>query len=248
MIPRFNAKVSSAETPSHRNLKRLALLWARERGFGIGAIEVAAPNLGGCRLDVAAYRAERGKGSRSQDRLGPTMILECKQSRADFLRDSKSARRLSDQLQRLRERRRVYEESMQGWHADLRNGETLFPEFDSYRFAAAGYEPYNNLVRDIDRISARLHANTKFDRLARWKGANLHFIVAEPELLAPHELPANWGLLIRREEGLVLEMEAVWQEATAESRWALLLGIAKSGSKATHTLIDDTRALFPNPS
>lgn len=222
----------------HLTLKRLALGWAQLQGFRIAASEVSMPTLGGCRLDAAAYRPERGPGSRSVRKLGPTAVFECKQSRADFLKDSRSLERIAARLEKLYERRRTYEESMKLYYPSLRNGETLFPEFDSYRFEASGYEPYEKLLSEIATLSARLHAQTKFDRLLRWKAANLHFVVAETGVAKPHELPAGWGLLIRREKNLELEVPATWQDAPEEHRWALLQRIAMSGTRAVHRLMD----------
>ena len=49
------------ETPAHRDLKRLALVWAQSNGYRVAAAEVSLPNLR-IRRDVAAYRATWRKG------------------------------------------------------------------------------------------------------------------------------------------------------------------------------------------
>ncbi len=240
--------MAASETPLHRALKRLALLWAESQGFRIAGLEVAAPTLGGCRLDVAAYRPARGQGSRSADRLGATAIFECKQSRADFLRDSRCAQKIAEQLQKLHERRQVYEESMKLYYPALRECDTLFPEFDGYTFAAAQYEPHEQLLKKIEALGRRLHAETKFSRLLHWKAANLHFVVAEPDIIKPHELPAGWGLLVRREQMLTVEVQAVWQEASDEQRWALLQRIAICGTRAVRQSLQIDGAESPENS
>ncbi len=222
------------ETPQHLSLKRLSLIWAQQKGFRIAAVEVSVPSLGRVRLDAAAYRQEFKGVKNKTPRLGATIIFECKQSRADFLRDARHADQLSAQLQKLHERRLLYEESMRVHFPSLRNGEALFPEFDGYRFEAAGYEPYDKLLAEIRTLSRQLHRQTKFAKLMRWKAANLHYVVAEPSIAKLHELPAGWGLLIRGETGLDVAVEAVWQEATEQSRWNLLLRIAMTGTRAVH--------------
>ena len=224
----------SGESSLHLNLKRLALGWAQGQGFRIAAPEVSVPSLGGCRLDAAAYRPARGIGAGKAERLGTTAIFECKQSRPDFLRDSRCQEKIAARLQKLHERKRTYEESMKLYYPSLRNGDTLFPEFDSYRFEASGYPPYDKLRVEIEMLSRRLHAQTKFARLMRWQAANLHYVVAEIGVVKPHELPAGWGLLVRKENALDLEVQAVWQDAAEELRWALLLRIAMSGTRAVH--------------
>ncbi|HEY2342300.1 MAG TPA: hypothetical protein VGH90_04680 [Chthoniobacteraceae bacterium] len=226
--------MAESESALHLDLKRLALAWARTQGFRIAAPEVSAPSLGGCRLDAAAYRPERGKGSGSRERLGATVIFECKQARADFLRDSRSRDQIAERLRKLHERKQTYEESMKLYYPSLRNGDALFPELDSYRFEASGYPPYEKLLAEIALLSRRLHAETKFARLFQWKAANLHYVVAEPGVVKAHELPAGWGLLVQREKSLELQTPAIWQEASDDQRWALLLRIAMSGTRTVH--------------
>ncbi len=235
--------VIGSETGRRRNLKRLALLWAQAQGFHIGSSEASAPALGGCRLDVAAYRPERGPGSLVPMRLGATAIFECKQARPDFIRDSRSATRLAARLQVLHCRREVYEGSMKLWYPSLGAGDALFPDLDSYRFEGAGYQPYKDLLAEIARISSQLHRQTKFDRLARWNAANLHYVVAEPGIVQKHELPAGWGLLIRRDDGLAVEELATWHEASEQHRWALLFRIAQSGARAAHRGLEQPAAV-----
>lgn len=235
------------ESAAHQGLKRLALAWAQRHGFRIAAAEVSVASLGGMRLDAAAYRAEFTqqndavtKRSVKMPCLGATAVFECKSSRADFLKDSRCEERIAQRLRKLHEQRALYENSMQQYFPTLRHGETLFPEFDVYSFEAAGFEPYEKILAEIRSLSRRLHAQTKFDKLLRWKAANVHYVVAEPDIVRPHELPAGWGLLVRNDAALDLVVKAVWQEASEHSRWQLLLRIALCGTRAInkHHAID----------
>lgn len=222
------------ESKAHLSLKRLALHWAQRQGYRIAAAEVSVPTLGGVRLDAAAYRPMTGKGSASSQRIGATVVFECKGARGDFLKDSRSAVLLAERLQKLHERRVLYEEGLRNGWPHLRNGEELFPEFDSYRFELVGWEPYEKVLAEIRKLTARLHGQTKFARLLRWKAANLHYVVAEPEVARAHELPAGWGLLVRSEAVLEVAVPAIWQEATDQARWNLLLRIAMCGTRAVN--------------
>lgn len=116
----------------------------------------------------------------------------------------------------------------------LREGETLFPEFDSYRYGQAQWEPYDQLRAEITSLSQQLHAQTKFAKLFRWRAANLHYVVVEEGVAEPHELPDGWGLLVRSDESLNLVTKPVWQDAPESNRWNLLLRIALSGTRAVH--------------
>jgi hypothetical protein len=222
----------SSETPAHRYLKRLALAWAAERGFCIAATEVSVPRLGFCRLDVAAFRPRPGSGRTADTAADGTLVVfECKQSRADFLRDTRCETETLERLEALNARLGTYESFLRGHHPTLCMGEELFPEFDAYRFETLGYEPYDRLREEIAALTRRLHSCTKFSRLARWRAANLHYVVAEPEVARPSELPAGWGLLVRRENALETVAPAVWCEISGVNCWNLVLRIAKSATR-----------------
>lgn len=229
--------MSASETARHCDLKRLTLVWAQLHGYRVAGTEVAVPALG-ARLDVAAFRPsasrKRKEPSDGEAGIGTTAIFECKQSRGDFLKDSRCELRLAERLAKLHARRALYEESMRAHWPSLRNGDTLFAEFDSYRFEAVGYEPYDKLVRELRTLSARLHAQTKFAKLIRWRAANVHYVVAEEGVAKAHELPHGWGLLVRAREGLAVAVEPTWQDATEEARMGVLLRIALAGTRAVN--------------
>src|SRR5688572_27535615 len=192
------------ESAAHAELKRLSLIWAQRNGFRVAAPEVSVPRLGACRLDVAAYRPEGSPASApgstrttAARNVGATAVVECKQSRADFLKDSRCVRYIAELLEKLAELRSLYESSMRQSWPTLRQGDALFPEYDVYRFEAAGFEPYDRIVGQIASLANRLHRQTKFDKLLRWKAANVHFVVAEESVARRHELPYGWGLLVR---------------------------------------------------
>jgi hypothetical protein len=81
------------ETHLHWNLKRLTLIWAQQQGYSVCGAEVRLPR-SGFRADVAAYRPA------TKDAPAVSAIFECKQCRADFLKDSHAA---DPTLRRLRE-------------------------------------------------------------------------------------------------------------------------------------------------
>ncbi len=218
------------ETSRHRALKRLALEWARGQGFAIAGVEISVPRLGCCRLDAAAARVA-GAAPGAMPEAPITAIFECKQSRADFLRDARSEQALASRLARLHELKALYEGSMAGHFPMLRRGEALFPEFDGYRFEAAGFAPYDGIVREIRTLSARLHGQTKLGKLIRWQAANLCYLVAEPGVAQLHEVPPGWGLLVRREDGSEVLRSATWQEVPEAHRWELLLRMAAGNTR-----------------
>ena len=227
--------MTKAETPAHRNLKRLALIWAQQQGYRACATEVRLPR-SRFRADVAAYKATRQPGhkkARLKDlpAVGMTAIFECKQSRADFLKDSYSANGTYEKLKKLDERRQTLERLLKVHYPSLLGGESLFSEFDSIKLTGVEHRTYQRVCREIGILQRRLFGKLKFEKLVRYRCANLNYLVVEDKILAPHEVPVGWGLLVRRDEELILERKPLWQEIAERERLFLLHRIALAGTR-----------------
>ncbi len=212
------------ESPAHATLKRLALDWARRQGFGIVATEVSVPK-SGFRADVAGYK--RGR----HGTIGATAVFECKQARSDFLKDSYVREPVIAQLRKLDERRATLERLLKLHMPSLRRGETLFAEFDAVDLRGFEHKGYRGVLREIGRLQRRLYGKTKFEKLVRYRCANLNYLVVEAGIVAPHEMPVGFGLLARRGDELVLERAPVWQEVGDAGRLVLLERIAAAASR-----------------
>ncbi len=122
---------SSGETTRHARLKRLAFLWAQTQGFSACAMEVTLPN---CR-----YRADVATCRWRQNKIGSTAIFECKQALCDLRRDNCHSEAARRRLEAICERRQLLETRLRTHYPSLRNGDSLFPEFDSDNFAGIGH-------------------------------------------------------------------------------------------------------------
>jgi hypothetical protein len=234
----------NGETQAHKDLKRLALIWAQTNGFRIAAAEVSLPNHR-VRMDVAAYRSTRVRELKKDERLttnrlvwkptiGVTAIFECKASKTDFIRDARSMKATQEKLKVLHERRQQAEHELKIHYPSIRNGDSLFQEFETLNFERPGYERYEKIIREMQRLSDRLHQNTKFDRLTKYGAANLLYVVAEPELVAPALLPVGWGLLEREGESLVLKSKPQWHEVAEEERLNFFQRIAMAATRSVN--------------
>ena len=218
------------ETPRHLSLKALAMAWALQEGLSFVAPEIAFPHRR-FRVDVAACAPVRKTPSRQPAThltsiLKTAAVFECKQGRGDLIRDNKRRALLSKRLSTLEARRARLESLLHLHLPHLANGESLFPEFDSYRLREHSHSGYQKLVRQI-RISKRgVIDGTKFDRLLNYKMANLHYLVAEKGLIESHELPVGWGLLIRQGDRLELIAKPNWQAIGVEQQLVFLQRIA----------------------
>ena len=185
-------------------------------------MEVTLPR---CRLraDVAGYRPRPRQ-------IGSTAVFECKQALCDLRRDncySESARR---QLEAICKRRQFLEARRRTHYPSLHNGDSLFPEFDSENFGAIGHRGYARLIREMRALQNRLYDCTKFEKLIRYRCANLFFIVLPEQLFRDLEVPVNWGALVESNGTLTLVHRPTWQEATAENRVHVLHRIAVAGT------------------
>jgi hypothetical protein len=236
--------VKNGETQAHRDLKRLALQWAQRNGYRIAAAEVSLPNYR-VRMDVAAYRPERervsarnkrGKPERLvwKPRIGVTAIFECKASATDFIRDARSMKATLERLKALHEKREKAEEELKIHYPSIRNGDSLFQEFETLNFERPGYERYEKIVRELRQLSARLHDNTKFDRLTKYGAANLFYVVAESGVVTRHGLPMGWGLLEREGDDIALRIKPHWHEVLEEERLAFLHRVATAASRCVN--------------
>lgn len=221
----------SAETPNHARLKALARAWAQANGFAICGCEVRVPR-SGYRADVAACgRLASGTGGR-------TAIFECKQSRADLLKDAHAEAATRAHLAELAERRRRLEEMLAVHRPDLRRGEALWPEYDTWDFAGLEHRAYRRVLMELATVQRRVLRGTKFSRMFRYRCADFLYLVVEDGIFAEAEVPAGWGLLVRVRRAELDELRLARApanlDAAAGTRAALLECIALAGTRAVN--------------
>lgn len=236
------ARVTNAnrETAQHARLKRLAFLWAQAQGFSACAMEVSLPK---CRYraDVAAYR------SHPRQVIGSTAVFECKQALCDLRRDNCQSESERQRLEAICKRRELFEARLGAHYPNLRNGGSLFPEFDSENFIAIGHHGYPRLLRELRALQNRLYDCTKFDKLIRYRCANLFFLVLPEKLFRDPEIPVGWGALVESNDALMLSRKPVWYETTEKNRIRLLHRIAVAGTRGLSRKLHDPGVFLQMP-
>jgi len=219
------------ESDKHRYLKMLAIAWAREQKFTIVAAEVSFPHRR-FRFDLAAFKPKHRVPEKIDfsDTLATTAVFECKQSRADLIKDSKMKTATLTRLHGLYARKAKLEKLLKLHLPHLSRGEELFPEFDSFRLEDSGHKVYNGVINSIRQHQNALAYRTKFDRLLQYRMANLHYLVTEPNIVEPHEIPVGWGHLIHEDGYLQLKQQPVLQLTCTKSQVIFLQRIAMAGS------------------
>ena len=220
------------ETARHARLKRLAFLWAQARGYSACAMEVSLP---GCcyRADLAAYRPHRNE-------TGATAIFECKQTLVDLHRDNGSSAASRERLQEVHQRRQVLEGNLRVHYPQLRIADSLFSEFDSHDFAAIKHRGYTRVSCELKALQNRLFDCTKFEKLVRYRCANLFFLILPEELFHDSEIPIGWGALVESDGALTLMRKPTWCETTAANRIRFLHRIAAAGTRSFNRQLEIT--------
>ena len=95
------------------------------------------------------------------------------------------------------------------------------------------YDPsgYARLVRELQTLQNRLYDCTKFEKLIRYRCANLFFIVLPEQLFRESEVPVGWGALVESNDTLTFVRKPIWHDATAASRIHVLHRIAVAGTR-----------------
>lgn len=237
------------ESNVHRALKRLSRGYLRAVDCCAVAAEVQSP-VPKHRVDAAGWSdgpsvsdAARRRGA---TRTPATYIVECKASRADFLRDTRERdlllrRRASLETQRADLERSFIPEAEP--HL-LRGDQFLFADLESWDFAASRLPAYREVLRELARVDRAIYGDTKFCVLAAWRLAD-HLLIAAPRgLVHPSELPRGWGLLECEREairGREVEDGPPWRvriepealQSPARRRVRLLRNIAVAGTRRT---------------
>lgn len=186
-------------------------------------MEVSLPKCG-YRADVAAYQWGRKES-------GLTAIFECKQALCDLRRDNCNSEAARGRLDAICKRRQLLEARLRIHYPNLRNGDSLFPEFDTENFQAIGHRGYARLVRELRALQNQLYDCTKFEKLIRYHCANFFFIVLPEQLFRESEVPVSWGALIESNGALTLVRNPIRHEATTENRLYVLHRIAVAGTR-----------------
>ena len=234
------------ESRRHHRLKQLSLAFLRGAGCAAAAVEVRCPashyrvDAGG-HADPVPVRGRQIPGNldsfsfRAPGRA-TTVLVECKQSRADYLRDTRQLADLLAERRRLDESRRHLEERLLRASEPhlLGSGSMLFGEMEDWDFASSRSPSYRAVLRGLRRIEKQIHGDTKFWTVARYALADVLLIAAPAGLIHARELSPGWGLL---------EFPDKWLEAPDDGLEAAELSVRLRRAPATSAAVHDRHRL-----
>jgi hypothetical protein len=185
--------VGAAGTEETGPLERLTGAGSEDSGSNGESKVNGGPEAGPAGAQRGTPAAALGPRLRCEPR---TVIIECKQSRADFLRDRenledvlKAREELEARRARFAERVRELEPHLQSTHG------VLFAEMGEWNLAASTNPTYRRILRELEKIDERLHGGTKFHRLARYRLADRLYVLAPGGVVGRREVPPGWGLI-----------------------------------------------------
>ncbi len=208
------------ESSRHAALKVIALEWLARCGCSAMALEVTTP-IPRWRVDAAGWCDHIPDFSEQSDWLprriaarpsaplfetvasprtasSPgVIVIECKQDRADFLRDRGDLSALLVERERLLRRQLHLEEShVKRFEPQLRqSGLTLFPQTDPWEFGASRLASYRQVLCELRRLDGRIHGGVKHCLFERYRLADRLYILAPAGMLREREVPPGWGML-----------------------------------------------------
>ena len=193
-------------------------------------------------------RQAKQRSGRGRER---TILIECKQSRADFLRDDQQRESLLALREKLEGiRRSIEERRIKREEPHLRDTESsLFAELEVWDFAASRLPAYRRVLSALRRLDEKLHGQTKFCMIGRYRLADWLYVAAPRGLIRRRELPDGWGLLecsprwldpeaagedLWSTPGLEVTVEAPLLSSRDRHRRRLLRNIAVAASRVRH--------------
>ncbi|MBX3358946.1 MAG: hypothetical protein KF745_11030 [Phycisphaeraceae bacterium] len=126
-----------------------------------------------------------------------TIVVECKQSRSDFLRETNDTERLIEVRRRLHVvRNRLEVELIRANEPHLRrSGTALFHDLEEWDYSASRLPTYRAVLRELRMLDNAIHGGTKFWAMSRYRIADAAFLAAPVGMIRARELPPGWGLL-----------------------------------------------------
>lgn len=207
---------------------------ARHRVDAAGYLDPLPKRLQALASDGSGLNHAKSTTCLQRGLIGKTVIVECKQSRADFLTDSRDADDLLVERARLERVRTTLEEQIvKVCEPQLRrSGTRLFSELEEWDFERSRVASYRGVLNDLRRVDERLHGERKFWTLWHYRLADWLYLSAPPGVIRTREVPPGWGL-IETQPGAepMVKIRAPELSGKPEHRQRLLRNIAVAATR-----------------
>ncbi|MBN1865376.1 MAG: hypothetical protein JW808_10780 [Victivallales bacterium] len=174
------------------DLKRAVLAWLLPQSpSGVG---LRVPTrVSRFRADMAAFWSLPAKKRLLQPVR--TLIVETRLDRDDCWPDCSRQEELLPLLVVQKELKLAIEAEIRAKEPSLRDSDTLFTEFESWRYSESRNRRYRSCLKKIEELERALYNGSRFEQIRRAHVADYLYLAVPEGTVKPHELADGWGLI-----------------------------------------------------
>ena len=197
-IEKTVAKVATITTQEEesmlkpREMKRAILAWLIPQKPSGMALNVPTRVSKYC-ADIAAFWSSPAK----KRLLAPTktLIVEIRKSREQCWPDCSRQEELLPLLLGKKEEKASIEAVLRREEPELKDEDTLFPEFESWNYKLTKKRKYHKCLKQLEEIEHALYKGSRFEQIRRAHVADYLYLAVPTGTVQPNELADGWGLI-----------------------------------------------------
>lgn len=175
-----------------QNMRRAVLGWIlTKKPSGVG-VSVPTRVSKFC-ADIAAFWSSPGKKRLMQP--DKTLIVEIRRTREQCWPDCSRQEELLPLLIEEKELKISLQAEIRKTEPELKDSDTLFPEYESWRYAESKNRNYRRCLRQIEKIEHALYQGSRFEQIRRAHVADFLYLAVPEGTVNPNELADGWGLI-----------------------------------------------------
>jgi len=213
-----------------QNMKRAVLGWIiGEKPSGVG-VSVPTRVSKFC-ADVAAFWSSPAKKRLMQP--DKTVIIEIRRTREQCWPDCSRQEELLPLLIEQKELKKSLETEIRRTEPELKDSDTLFPEYETWRYSESENKKYRRCLRQIEKIEHALYKGSRFEQIRRAHVADFLYLAVPEGTVHPNELADGWGLInVKSDLSAKIVKEAESWNCPIPNRLHLAQNIAASSRDA----------------
>ena len=213
-----------------REMKRAILGWLIPQKPSGAALSVPTRVSKYC-ADVAAFWSSPGKKRLMHP--DKTLIVEIRRSREQCWPDCSRQEELLPLLREKKEEKASLETEIRKNEPELRETDTLFPEYESWDYKSSKNKKYQRCLRQLEDIEHALYKGSRFEQIRRAHVADYLYLAVPAGTVLPNELADGWGLInINSDMTTEVIKEADTWECPEINKLHLIQHIATSSKKS----------------
>jgi hypothetical protein len=213
------------------DMKRAVLAWLAAGGPTGLALSVPT-RISKYQADAAAFWSVPGRKRLMYPEK--TVIVEIRKSREQCWPDCSRHEELLPLLRLEKEKKVAIESVIRKEEPELKDTDTLFPEYESWDYRRSRNKNYHSCLRRIEKIEHALYKGSRFEQIRRAHVADYLYLAVPEGTVAPQELADGWGLLfIRKDMSVEIVKEAENWNCPPENKLHLVQNIAACTLKNT---------------